>query len=117
MAGAGNPLAALARKKATRRAFIKGVVASGAAVSSAGYLFRGAGGGAARAQAGAIERLITLRVNGQDRRVDVAPQETLAYTLRYKLGLTGTKLGLRPRRMRRLHRPDRRRATSTPARR
>jgi aerobic-type carbon monoxide dehydrogenase small subunit (CoxS/CutS family) len=32
-------------------------------------------------------------VNGQVRRVDVLPQETLAMTLRYKLGLTGTKLG------------------------
>ena len=27
------------------------------------------------------------------RRVDVAPQETLAHTLRYKLSLTGTKIG------------------------
>ena len=42
---------------------------------------------------GAVERLITLNVNGQDRRVDVMKQETLAMTLRYKLGLTGTKLG------------------------
>jgi aerobic-type carbon monoxide dehydrogenase small subunit (CoxS/CutS family) len=40
-----------------------------------------------------VERLITLNVNGQDRRVDVMKQETLAMTLRYKLGLTGTKLG------------------------
>ena len=39
------------------------------------------------------ERLITLNVNGQERRVDVMKQETLARTLRYKLGLTGTKLG------------------------
>src|SRR6185436_18911395 len=31
--------------------------------------------------------------NGQQRRVDVSRQETLAWTLRYKLGLTGTKLG------------------------
>jgi carbon-monoxide dehydrogenase small subunit/xanthine dehydrogenase YagT iron-sulfur-binding subunit len=45
------------------------------------------------ARAGGVERLITLTVNGQSRRVDVAPQETLAHTLRYKLGLTGTKLG------------------------
>jgi carbon-monoxide dehydrogenase small subunit/xanthine dehydrogenase YagT iron-sulfur-binding subunit len=36
---------------------------------------------------------MTLNVNGQDRRVDVMPQDTLAWTLRYKLGLTGTKLG------------------------
>ena len=42
---------------------------------------------------GAVERLITLSVNGQQRRVDILPQETLAMTLRYKLGLTGTKLG------------------------
>src|SRR5262249_58725611 len=39
------------------------------------------------------ERLITLNVNGQERRVDAMKQETLAWTLRYKLGLTGTKLG------------------------
>ena len=42
---------------------------------------------------GAVERLLTLNVNGQERRVDVAKHETLANTLRYKLGLTGTKLG------------------------
>jgi aerobic-type carbon monoxide dehydrogenase small subunit (CoxS/CutS family) len=36
---------------------------------------------------------MTLNVNGQMRRVDVMKQETLAMTLRYKLGLTGTKLG------------------------
>ena len=34
-----------------------------------------------------------INVNGQVRSVDVEPQETLASTLRYKLGLTGTKLG------------------------
>ena len=44
-------------------------------------------------QSGAVERLISLNVNGQTRRVDVLPNETLAMTLRYKLGLTGTKLG------------------------
>jgi aerobic-type carbon monoxide dehydrogenase small subunit (CoxS/CutS family) len=37
--------------------------------------------------------LITLNVYGQQRAVDVMKQETLAMTLRYKLGLTGTKLG------------------------
>ena len=36
---------------------------------------------------------MTLNVNGRKRPVDVLPQETLAHTLRYKLGLTGTKLG------------------------
>ena len=43
--------------------------------------------------AGVVERLLSLNVNGQVRRVDVLPRETLATTLRYKLGLTGTKLG------------------------
>jgi aerobic-type carbon monoxide dehydrogenase small subunit (CoxS/CutS family) len=78
----------------TRRAFIKGVIAAGAAVSATSYLFRGPeqvfGQGSLP---GAVERLMTLNVNGQMRRVDVMKQETLAMTLRYKLGLTGTKLG------------------------
>ena len=39
------------------------------------------------------ERLITLNINGRSRPVDVLPSETLAYTLRYKLDLTGTKIG------------------------
>lgn len=43
--------------------------------------------------AAAVERLISINVNGRTRRVDVLPQETLAHTLRYKLELTGTKLG------------------------
>jgi len=77
----------------SRRNFIKGVIASGAAVSSAAYLFRGSGTAIAQGAAGAVERLVTLTVNGQQRRVDILPQETLAMTLRYKLGLTGTKLG------------------------
>src|ERR1700681_4248149 len=80
----------------TRRNFIKGVIAAGAAVSSAAYLFRTAalsGQSAGPGSPGSVERLITLTVNGQERRVDVVKQETLAMTLRYKLGLTGTKLG------------------------
>jgi len=78
----------------SRRTFIKGVIGSSAAAFSAGYLFRTASVvPGLRAQAGATDRLITLNVNGQQRRVDVTPQETLAWTLRYKLGLTGTKLG------------------------
>ncbi len=86
-------LSETARKRTSRRTFIKGVVASGAAVSAAGYLFRGPSKGQAQAATGAVERLVSLNVNGQVRRVDVAPNETLAMTLRYKLGLTGTKLG------------------------
>jgi aerobic-type carbon monoxide dehydrogenase small subunit (CoxS/CutS family) len=83
------------RSGISRRAFIKGVIASGAVASSAAYLFRGTGEtifGQASAP-GSVERLITLNVNGQMRRVDVMRQETLAMTLRYKLGLTGTKIG------------------------
>ena len=78
----------------TRRKFIMGVIAAGATTSSVGYLFKGPQPllGALQVQ-GAVERLVTLNVNGQQRRVDILPQETLAFTLRYKLGLTGTKLG------------------------
>ena len=79
----------------SRRSFIKGAIAASAAVSSTNYLFR-ANGGAVLAQApaaGAVDRLITVTVNGRSRRVEVPPMETLATTLRYKLGLTGTKIG------------------------
>jgi aerobic-type carbon monoxide dehydrogenase small subunit (CoxS/CutS family) len=79
-------------KGISRRNFIKGVIGSGVAVSSANYLFR-ASTVFGQATDGVGERLITLNVNGQPRRVDVMKQETLAWTLRYKLGLTGTKLG------------------------
>ncbi len=94
MAGAGclcirngaNPVNA----KLTRRRFIKGVIFSGAAATTGA-----AGVYLAQAQSGlsAAERLITLNVNGRDRPVDVLPQETLAHTLRYRLDLTGTKIG------------------------
>jgi aerobic-type carbon monoxide dehydrogenase small subunit (CoxS/CutS family) len=76
-----------------RRTFIKMVIASGAAVSASAYLFRGPALLGQGSLPGAVERLMTLNVNGQMRRVDVMKQETLAMTLRYKLGLTGTKLG------------------------
>jgi aerobic-type carbon monoxide dehydrogenase small subunit (CoxS/CutS family) len=78
----------------SRRAFIKSVIATGAVASSSAYLFRG--GGAVEGQTpatGAAERLVTLHVNGRQRPVDATKQETLAWTLRYKLGLIGTKLG------------------------
>jgi aerobic-type carbon monoxide dehydrogenase small subunit (CoxS/CutS family) len=80
------------RNGATRRSFIKGVIAAGAAVSTSAYLFRTSIAGQPSAP-GTVERLISITVNGQVRRVDVLKQETLAMTLRYKLGLTGTKLG------------------------
>jgi aerobic-type carbon monoxide dehydrogenase small subunit (CoxS/CutS family) len=80
-------------KNVSRRNFIKGVIAAGAAVSSASYLFRTSALGQAPSAPGSVERLITLNINGQERRVDVMKQETLAQTLRYKLGLTGTKIG------------------------
>jgi len=76
----------------TRRQLIKGVIAAGA-VSSTGYLFRGNLQTIFASAPGSVERLITLNVNGQQRPVDVMKQETLAMTLRYKLGLTGTKIG------------------------
>ncbi len=91
----GGVLAGIGRSRASRRKFIKGVIASGAAVSSAGYVFGGLSGctPAEQSAPGGVERLLSLSVNGETRRVDVLPNDTLAMTLRYKLGLTGTKLG------------------------
>jgi aerobic-type carbon monoxide dehydrogenase small subunit (CoxS/CutS family) len=78
----------------TRRQFIQGVIAAGVTASAATYLYRGSGTVLSKSSlAGSVERLITLNVNGQLRHVDVIKQETLAMTLRYKLGLAGTKLG------------------------
>ena len=94
--GRGHPeprLDQFVSRAASRRQFIKGVIASGAAVSGAGYLFTIGGCSREQGSAGGVERLLTLNVNGQMRPVDVLPNETLAMTLRYKLGLTGTKLG------------------------
>ena len=82
------------RSRTSRRAFIKGVIASGAVASSSGLFIGGLSGCSPdKPVAGSVERLISLTVNGKVRRVDVPPNETLAMTLRYKLGLTGTKLG------------------------
>lgn len=84
--------ASIASVRASRRQFIKGVIASGAAVTGAGALVACSSGDGDVAMGG-IERMIRLTVNGVERTVDVVPNETLAMTLRYKLNLTGTKLG------------------------
>src|SRR5262249_52324292 len=76
----------------SRRTFLKAVIASGAVASSSAILMYGCAPKQGSI-AGGVERLITLNVNGKARPVDVLPNETLAMTLRYKLGLTGTKLG------------------------
>src|SRR3989304_1893096 len=89
----------ISRFGASRRDFIKGIIATGASVS-AGFMLSGCSQespqgqqSAATPAPGGVERLVSLNVNGEVRRVDVLPNETLAMTLRYKLGLTGTKLG------------------------
>jgi aerobic-type carbon monoxide dehydrogenase small subunit (CoxS/CutS family) len=74
----------------SRRRFIKAVIASSVAAASHSGI-RSAN--AQEKRGGGVERLISLNINGRTRRVDVLPQETLAYTLRYKLGMTGTKIG------------------------
>ncbi len=76
--------------KLTRRRFIKGVIFSGAAATTGAGVYLAAN---AQSGQGAAERLITLNINGRSRPVDVTPSETLAYTLRYRLDLTGTKIG------------------------
>ncbi len=60
-------------KAVSRRNFIKGVITSGVAVSSASYLFRASSLlQGQQLPAGVGERLITLNVNGQARRRDEA---------------------------------------------
>ena len=72
----------------SRRTFIKGVIATGASVSASSYVLRG--GTAVLAQArGAVERLVTLTVNGQQRRVDVLPQETFGDDAALQAGADG----------------------------
>jgi len=87
-----GPLDTLSDARATRRQFIKGVIASGAVASSAGFMF-GCSREEMAATGGGVETMLRLNINGQMRTVDVLPNETLAMTLRYKLNLTGTKLG------------------------
>ena len=74
----------------SRRRFIKTVIASSVASASSANLYSAY---AQTTASNAVERLISLNINGKIRPVTVLPQETLAYTLRYKLGLTGTKIG------------------------
>lgn len=75
--------------KLSRRRFIKGVIySSAAAASGAGYYLASA----QSSSNAVVERLVALNVNGRERLVDVAPTETLAFTLRNKLGLTGLKV-------------------------
>jgi len=76
----------------TRRRFIMGVIAGGAVVGAGSYRFLSPHHAALPPES-AGDRLLTLNVNGKLRRVDAMKQETLSHTLRYKLGLTGTKLG------------------------
>ena len=47
-----KPITELANRETSRRSFIKGTIASGAAVSAAGFVYRGAGSGAKLCQTG-----------------------------------------------------------------
>lgn len=79
------------RLNVSRRTFIQGSVATGAAVSLAGgNLLQPEVLHAATAPVGST---VSLRVNGEVRELEVEPQDTLAMALRFKLNLTGTKLG------------------------
>jgi aerobic-type carbon monoxide dehydrogenase small subunit (CoxS/CutS family) len=75
----------------TRRSFLRAFVTSGIVIAGSAFIFSHPK--MARADARAVERGVTLFVNGKKRQIEVTPNETLAYTLRYRLGLTGTKIG------------------------
>ena len=93
MSEPSDPTTPVPEERATwsRRDFIKSVIATSSTVSGLSYF--GTGTNVSAAQVLGAERLLALTVNGQTRRVDILPNETLATTLRYKLGLTGSKLG------------------------
>ena len=75
----------------TRRTFIQGSVATGAAVSLAGGNLLQPD--VLHAATEPVGRTISLNVNGETHELDVEPQDTLAMVLRFKLNLTGTKFG------------------------
>ena len=76
----------------SRRGFVKGT----GLLATAAALLEGAGGKGAKGGTktygpGLVD--VTLRVNGEDRALQVEPRTTLAVALRDTLGLTGTKIG------------------------
>lgn len=76
---------------------IKGTI-GGSIVAANAYLFNNirqasAGTGDGPALRDRVSNQLQLDVNGRTRMVNVEDQERLAETLRYKLGLTGTKFG------------------------
>ena len=75
----------------SRRTFIQGSVATGAAVTLAGgNLLQPDVLHAATEPVGGT---VSLRINGETHELEVEPQDTLAMVLRFKLNLTGTKFG------------------------
>ena len=92
-------------KAVSRRSFIRGVICGGAAVSSASYLFRAS---AVHGSAGDASRLIQR----QHQWAVPVPEGVKAKTAGPPLPVkfNWNKVGLRPRRMRRLYGADRRRA-------
>jgi aerobic-type carbon monoxide dehydrogenase small subunit (CoxS/CutS family) len=80
------------RRGFTRRAFLKGtgVAAATAAIGDASLSALAEAKGPAIIGPGATK--ITLKINGQDKSVDVEPRTTLAEALRINLDMTGTKV-------------------------
>ena len=75
----------------TRRSFLRAFVSSGLVIAGSAFIFSHPK--MARADARAVDRVVSLSVNGKKRTIEVTPNETLAYSIRYRLGLTGTKIG------------------------
>src|SRR5437588_11470820 len=75
----------------SRRSFLKGagLSAAGAALLDSGLLSAAETGNSAQGP-GAVA--MTLKINGQPRKVTLEPRTTLADALRDDLGLTGTKI-------------------------
>jgi xanthine dehydrogenase YagT iron-sulfur-binding subunit len=82
----------------SRRQFIKGagIVIGGTAVGTS-VLLSACGGGetttVTRTNTTTATTTVTLNINGKARVIQVEPEWSLAFVLREKLGLTGTKVG------------------------
>jgi aerobic-type carbon monoxide dehydrogenase small subunit (CoxS/CutS family) len=86
------------KEKVSRRGFLKGagLTAAGTAILESGIAGAREAANVANAAGprvvGPGRVPVTLRVNGKDVKAEVEPRTTLAETLRFDLGLTGTKV-------------------------
>jgi xanthine dehydrogenase YagT iron-sulfur-binding subunit len=82
------------KKGISRRGFLKGagITTAGTVMLQTGLLGESSAAVVEDAAVGPEAVLVKLKINGKTRTVQIEPRATLADTLRYHLGLTGTKV-------------------------